>query len=74
MRLSRPPVDAEWLAGQLVELESLADEGDTLEVVAKLGSIVREPRLEVRAPKGSPEGALRSAASLRTEAPPAASA
>jgi FlaA1/EpsC-like NDP-sugar epimerase len=29
MRLSRPPVDAEWLSGQLVELEHLADEGDT---------------------------------------------
>ncbi len=74
MRLSRPPVDAEWLAGQLVELEWLADEGDTLEVVAKLGSIVREPRLEVHSAKGSPEGALRIAASPRTEAPPAASA
>ena len=64
MRLSRPPVDAEWLSGQLVELEQLADEGDTLEVVAKLGSIVREPKLEARGPaKGSPEGALRGEAS-----------
>ncbi|HUJ56056.1 MAG TPA: nucleoside-diphosphate sugar epimerase/dehydratase [Gaiellaceae bacterium] len=43
MRLSRPPVDPEWLESQLAELERLADEGDTLEVVAKLGSIVREP-------------------------------
>jgi FlaA1/EpsC-like NDP-sugar epimerase len=42
-RLSRPPVDAEWLTGQLRELEQLADDGDTLEVVAKLGAIVREP-------------------------------
>jgi FlaA1/EpsC-like NDP-sugar epimerase len=72
MRLSRPPVDAAWLSDQLVDLELLADEGDTLEVVAKLGSIVRQPRLEV--PTGSPEGALHSAASQRTEAPPAASA
>jgi FlaA1/EpsC-like NDP-sugar epimerase len=47
MRLSRPPVDPDWLEAQLAELERLADEGDTLEVVAKLGSIVREPvRLE----------------------------
>ena len=45
-RLSRPPVDAEWLGHELRELERLADEGDTLEVVAKLGSIVREPKRE----------------------------
>jgi FlaA1/EpsC-like NDP-sugar epimerase len=43
MRLSRPPVDAAWLELQLAELEHLADEGDTLEVVAKLGTIVRAP-------------------------------
>jgi FlaA1/EpsC-like NDP-sugar epimerase len=44
MRLSRPPVDPEWLAAELSRLEQLADEGDTLEVVAKLGSIVRSPQ------------------------------
>jgi FlaA1/EpsC-like NDP-sugar epimerase len=44
MRLSRPPVDPDWLAAQLAELERLAGEGDTLEVVAKLGAIVREPK------------------------------
>jgi FlaA1/EpsC-like NDP-sugar epimerase len=47
MRLSRPPIDAIWLEEQLGELARLADEGDTLEVVAKLGSIVREPKREV---------------------------
>jgi FlaA1/EpsC-like NDP-sugar epimerase len=46
MRLSREPIDSAWLAQQLVELEALADDGDTLEVVAKLGSIVREPKRE----------------------------
>jgi FlaA1/EpsC-like NDP-sugar epimerase len=47
MRLSRPPVDPNWLADQLVELERLADEGDTLEVVGKLRNIVNKPeRLE----------------------------
>jgi FlaA1/EpsC-like NDP-sugar epimerase len=46
MRLSRAPVDAEWLSAELGELERLADEGDTLEVVAKLGSMVREPTFE----------------------------
>jgi FlaA1/EpsC-like NDP-sugar epimerase len=58
MRLSRPPVDTGWLDVQLAELERLADEGDTLEVVAKLGAIVREPeRPTAPAPaaaKGSP--------------------
>ncbi|HEU5244292.1 MAG TPA: polysaccharide biosynthesis protein, partial [Gaiellaceae bacterium] len=44
LRLSRPPVDPEWLAAQLAELERLADEGDTLEVVGKLRNIVREPQ------------------------------
>jgi FlaA1/EpsC-like NDP-sugar epimerase len=43
MRLSRPPVDPEWLAGQLAELERLADEGDTLEVVGKLRTVVTKP-------------------------------
>jgi FlaA1/EpsC-like NDP-sugar epimerase len=47
MRLSRPPVDPNWLTDQLVELERLADEGDTLEVVGKLRTIVNKPeRLE----------------------------
>jgi FlaA1/EpsC-like NDP-sugar epimerase len=46
LRLSRPPVDAAWLEGQLAELVRLTDEGDTLEVVAKLGAIVREPKRE----------------------------
>ena len=45
-RLSRPPVDAAWLAEQLRELERLADEGDTLEVVGKLSAIVRAPKRE----------------------------
>jgi FlaA1/EpsC-like NDP-sugar epimerase len=69
MRLSRPPIDQEWLAGQLQELERLADEGDTLEVVAKLGSIVREPKLESL----PADVTASSEASLRTEAPPAPS-
>jgi FlaA1/EpsC-like NDP-sugar epimerase len=44
LRLSRPPVDPDWLEEQLAELERLADEGDTLEVVGKLRNVVREPR------------------------------
>jgi FlaA1/EpsC-like NDP-sugar epimerase len=45
-RLSRPPVDPSWLTDQLRELERLADEGETLEVVGKLSAIVREPKRE----------------------------
>jgi FlaA1/EpsC-like NDP-sugar epimerase len=44
LRLSRPPVDSDWLDVQLAELERLADDGDTLEVVAKLGAIVQQPK------------------------------
>jgi FlaA1/EpsC-like NDP-sugar epimerase len=50
LRLSRPPVDSDWLDVQLVELERLAEEGDTLEVVAKLGAIVQQPEQPVSAP------------------------
>jgi len=70
-RLSRPPVDAEWLTGRLRELELLADEGDTLEVVAKLGAIVREPLREIRV---SPVARPRSEVSPRTADEPSASA
>jgi hypothetical protein len=44
MRLSRAPVDPDWLAEQLAELERLADEGDTLEVVGKLRTVVTKPQ------------------------------
>jgi FlaA1/EpsC-like NDP-sugar epimerase len=44
LRLSRPPVDPDWLAEQVAELERLADEGDTLEVVGKLRNIVNKPQ------------------------------
>jgi FlaA1/EpsC-like NDP-sugar epimerase len=72
MRLSRPPIDPAWLAQQLVELERLADDGDTLEVVAKLGSIVREPKLESPA-TATVEGLPSSEASPQTAARPAPS-
>jgi FlaA1/EpsC-like NDP-sugar epimerase len=73
-RLSRPPVDAEWLTMQLRDLEALAGEGDTLEVVAKLGAIVREPKREARRATGSPAGLPRIEASPQTadESPPSA--
>jgi FlaA1/EpsC-like NDP-sugar epimerase len=56
LRLSRPPVDPEWLEQQLAELQRLADEGDTLEVVGKLRNVVRDPqRLGVPAPPPAAE-------------------
>jgi FlaA1/EpsC-like NDP-sugar epimerase len=44
MRAARAAIDREWLDESLAELERLADEGDTLGVVAKLGSMVKEPQ------------------------------
>jgi len=58
-RLSRPPVDPDWLEHQLSELERLADEGDTLEVVGKLGTIVREPK-RVDVPQLSDTGSYKA--------------
>ena len=43
-RATRPPIDAGWLDDELGELERLVEAGDTLEVVAKLASMMREPR------------------------------
>jgi FlaA1/EpsC-like NDP-sugar epimerase len=43
-RATRPEIDAAWLADELAALEQLVEAGDTLEVVAKLSAIVREPR------------------------------
>jgi FlaA1/EpsC-like NDP-sugar epimerase len=62
MRLSRAPVDGAWLTAQLQELERLADDGDTLEVVAKLGSIVREPKREAIPTPGTEPAAFREEA------------
>ena len=73
-RLSRPPVDSAWLTDQLRELEDLAEAGDTLEVVAKLGSIVREPKRETLPATGSPAVLQRSEASPRTADEPSPSA
>jgi FlaA1/EpsC-like NDP-sugar epimerase len=44
-RASTQAVDTAWLDDELAELARLAEEGDTLELVARLGAAVREPRL-----------------------------
>ena len=40
---ARPPIDPAWLEEALAELERLVEEGDTLQVVAKLRAMVAEP-------------------------------
>jgi FlaA1/EpsC-like NDP-sugar epimerase len=45
MRVSGPIVDAVWLQDELSELERLVREGETLEVVSRLATMMRAPRL-----------------------------
>jgi len=73
-RLSRPPVDSAWLTEQLRELERLADDGDTLEVVGKLALIVREPVRESLPATGQEAVRPRIEASPRTADEPSQSA
>jgi FlaA1/EpsC-like NDP-sugar epimerase len=44
MLVTRPPIEAEWLDGELDLLERLVVEGETLELVGRLNAIVAEPR------------------------------
>ena len=50
MRVSGPTVDAVWLQDELAELERLVREGETLEVVSRLATMMRAPRLRRRDP------------------------
>jgi FlaA1/EpsC-like NDP-sugar epimerase len=43
-RVSGPVVDAVWLDEELTELQRCVEHGETLEVVARLGTMVRAPR------------------------------
>jgi FlaA1/EpsC-like NDP-sugar epimerase len=45
MRVSGPIVDAVWLQDELAELERLVGEGETLEAVSRLATMMRAPRL-----------------------------
>jgi FlaA1/EpsC-like NDP-sugar epimerase len=42
-RATRPPVDSAWLDEELNTLERLVEEGDTLELVSRLATMVRAP-------------------------------
>ncbi|HEX3455325.1 MAG TPA: polysaccharide biosynthesis protein, partial [Gaiellaceae bacterium] len=44
LRLTRPQIDSAWLDEELAELERFVDEGETLELVSRLGAMVKEPR------------------------------
>ena len=59
MQLTRAPIDAAWLESGLRELERLIDAGDTLEVVALLNGMVREPQREAAAAPADPTEPVR---------------
>jgi FlaA1/EpsC-like NDP-sugar epimerase len=50
MRVSGPTVDALWLQDELAELERLVREGETLEVVSRLATMMRAPHLVTASP------------------------
>jgi FlaA1/EpsC-like NDP-sugar epimerase len=52
LRAACRPVDPIWLEEELAELERLADAGETVEIVARLGELMRSPqRLQATAPE-----------------------
>jgi FlaA1/EpsC-like NDP-sugar epimerase len=44
LRATRTPVEPDWLDDELAELEGMVARGETLDVVAKLAAMMREPR------------------------------
>src|SRR5207248_57766 len=44
LRAARRPIDAEWLEDELGELHGMVARGETLDVVSKLATMMREPR------------------------------
>jgi FlaA1/EpsC-like NDP-sugar epimerase len=44
LAVTRPPIDADWLDGELVALRRLVAESETLELVSKLAAMMKEPR------------------------------
>jgi FlaA1/EpsC-like NDP-sugar epimerase len=44
LRATRKPVDGDWLDDELADLEGMVGRGETLDVVARLASMIREPR------------------------------
>jgi FlaA1/EpsC-like NDP-sugar epimerase len=57
LRVTRPQIDAGWLDEELAELERLVDAGETLELVSRLGAMVKAPRRESsQMPDAAPTG------------------
>jgi FlaA1/EpsC-like NDP-sugar epimerase len=52
-RATREPVDGAWLEEELNALERLVEEGDTLELVSRLATIVRAPQRVAAMPRDS---------------------
>ena len=44
LAVTRPAIDAAWLEEELGELERLVADGETLELVSRLGTMIKEPR------------------------------
>jgi FlaA1/EpsC-like NDP-sugar epimerase len=44
LAVTRPAIDAAWLEDELAELERLVADGETLELVSKLATMMKEPR------------------------------
>jgi FlaA1/EpsC-like NDP-sugar epimerase len=44
LRAARPPIDVEWLDGELDDLERMVSRGETLDVVARLVAMHRAPK------------------------------
>jgi FlaA1/EpsC-like NDP-sugar epimerase len=44
LAVTRPPIDAEWLDEELAELERLVTESETLELVSRLATMMKDPR------------------------------
>jgi FlaA1/EpsC-like NDP-sugar epimerase len=60
LRSTRPPIDAAWLDEELADLGRLVEEGETLELVSRLGSLMRSPR---RVPAATRDQAAKKAES-----------
>jgi FlaA1/EpsC-like NDP-sugar epimerase len=55
LRCNSRPVDPSWLEDELAELERLVEAGETLDVVNRLGVMVRAPqRVSAEAPAPEP--------------------
>jgi FlaA1/EpsC-like NDP-sugar epimerase len=46
LRLTRPQIDVSWLDEELADLERLVEDGETLELVSRLSTMMKSPRRE----------------------------